>query len=80
MIELTLTELALAAVGLAMLSVVLFGGLGRWRQAAGERRAARCRIICRDCGHAWQDESRERIVECPECGVRNRKGRDQRLG
>lgn len=80
MIELTLTELALAVVGLAMGLVVFFTLVSRWKHAAAERRSGQRRLVCRECGHAWEDERGERIVECPECGVRNRRGRDLRLG
>jgi len=80
MIELTLTEMALAVVIGALLSVGLLTLLSGLRHRADERSAGRRRMICRDCGHAWEQPGRERMVECPDCGVLNRKGRDQRLG
>ena len=80
MIELTLTEMALAVIIAALVTVGLFGLISRWKHAADEQRAGRRRMICRDCGHAWEDDGRERILSCPDCGVLNRKGGDQRLG
>jgi rubrerythrin len=63
-----------------MVLVGIFSLLSRWKHRADERRAGRRRIVCRDCGHAWEHDGRERLLECPDCGVLNRKGRDQRLG
>lgn len=80
MIELTLTEMALAVLTAALVMVGLFSLISRWKHAADERLAARRRLICRDCGHAWEDDGRERIAPCPDCGVLNSKGRDRRLG
>ena len=80
MIELTFTEMAITVVVAALILTGGFSILSRWSHRAEERRATRRRMVCRVCGHAWENDSRERIVPCPACGTPNRKGRDLRLG
>lgn len=78
--ELTLAELVLTVVIGSGAVVLACAVVSRWMHAGAERRALEKRIICRLCLHAWEDEGREEVVSCPECGARNERGRSRRLG
>jgi hypothetical protein len=75
MIDLTLTEFAVAVVGASLLWVVAAVAVSRWSNANAERRALRDRVVCRICCHVFEERSRLRVVECPECGAANERGR-----
>ena len=70
MIELSLTELALAAVGLSMVLVVFFAWVSRWSHANAERRSLRQRCVCRLCLAVFESPPHQREVVCPECGAK----------
>lgn len=80
MIELTLEEFLLWVVGVAML-IIGFYTLGAAIKRRSTIRARRLQIIrCRACGHVYQNRSRDRSPECPECGRANDRGDSRRLG
>jgi Zn finger protein HypA/HybF involved in hydrogenase expression len=60
--------------------VVLLAVVSRSLHARSEARSQENRVICRLCLHAFEDHSHERIVNCPQCGAANEKGRSRRLG
>ena len=58
---------------------------GEWEERSpwapfAERRGVKHRTICRLCLHSFENEEGAKIVDCPHCGVANRRGRDRRLG
>lgn len=80
MIELTMEEFILWVIGVPLLSIgfyTLFAGIKR-RSAIRARKAQIVR--CRACGHVYQDRSRDRSPECPECSRSNDRGDSRRLG
>lgn len=80
MIELTLTELAAWCIGVTMVLVALFTWISRWSNANAERRSLRRRVTCRLCLLVIEDESRDKIFCCPNCGAENVRGRNRSLG
>jgi len=80
MIELTLTELALVVVGVAMCLVAFFGWMSRWAASNAEKRSLRQRIVCRLCLAVFEDSGRQDVVNCPECGAKTKRGGPQSLG
>jgi predicted RNA-binding Zn-ribbon protein involved in translation (DUF1610 family) len=80
MIELTLTELAAWAIGIAMVIVIFFEWVSRWSNRNAERRSLRKRVTCRLCLLVVEDEGRGRIFHCPHCGAENERGRNRSLG
>lgn len=73
MIELTLTELAVAIVGGCLVFVAGAVAISRWGNRNAERRGIRSRVICRICRHVFEDQGHEHLVTCPECGASNEK-------
>ena len=80
MIELTLTELAAWAIGVAMVLVAFFSWISRWSNRNAERRSLRRRVSCRFCLLVIEDEGRSPIFHCPHCGAANERGRNRSLG
>ncbi|WP_193210903.1 hypothetical protein [Luteolibacter marinus] len=80
MIELTLTELAAWSIGASMILVVFFSWISRWSNANAERRSLRRKVTCRLCLFVVEDETRDRIFQCPHCGAQNVRGRNRSLG
>lgn len=80
MIELTLTELAAWAIGIAMVVVIFFEWISRWSNRNAERRSLRRRVSCRLCLLVVEDEGRGRVFHCPHCGADNERGRNRTLG
>jgi hypothetical protein len=80
MIELTLTELAAWAIGVAMVIVAFFSWISRWSNRNAERRSLRRRVTCRLCQLVVEDEGRGRIFQCSHCGAANERGRNRSLG
>lgn len=82
MIELDLTEffavLLVAIAVLAGLSVAWDRFHDRKMAKAVRRGTIRCRI----CGAHYRRDARrgQALHSCPECGSKNREGRDRRLG
>lgn len=80
MIELTLEDFILWAIGVPLVGIAVytvFVGLSR----RSHIRAAKNQVItCRVCGHIYQDRSREKSPPCPQCGRANDRGRSRRLG
>jgi uncharacterized paraquat-inducible protein A len=77
MIDLTLTQFSVLVISLAMLVVVGSTWISRWSHANAERRGIRHRVICRICRHVFEDASRERHPQCPQCGAACERGRDR---
>jgi len=80
MIELTLTELVVGVLGISMGLIAFFTWLSRGDARRRERIALRQRVICRLCLHVFEDHGTSKLVDCPACGSKNERGRDQRLG
>jgi len=80
MIEMTLTELAVTFVSLAILLVV-FSRCGIWLTDKLRRlKWSRQNRICPVCYTTWVDEKAPQVSECPGCGRRNERGRLKSLG
>lgn len=75
MIDLTLTEFAVAVVGGSLLWVAASVAVSRWSNANAERRGVRDRVVCRICRHVFEDRERGKLVDCPECGAANERRR-----
>lgn len=73
MIELTLEELAVAAIGASLAVVVAAVWVAGWADGNARRRSVRWRVVCRLCRHVFEDRSGERRVTCPQCGAENRR-------
>ena len=68
MIELSFMEFCVAIVISALVLVALFGWISRFAHFNAERRSRRSRFVCDLCLTTWQDEGREKSVDCPHCG------------
>ncbi len=80
MIDLTMEEFILWLVCVPIMMVGVFSFLSGLIRRSVVRAAQRHIVTCRVCGHLYQDRSRERDPECPECGRTNERGRSRRLG
>lgn len=80
MIEVTLTELSVGLLMLALLLVVLFGWISRWSHHKAEKRSVRQRMVCRLCLTVFEHEGYESVVDCPECGAKTGRKGPQALG
>lgn len=80
MIELTLTELAVAVMLAAMLLTGLFAWISRWSRGGAERAAVKSRVVCRLCLAVFEDTSRDEVLKCPACGAKTGRGGPQPLG
>ena len=69
MIELSLEELALLAVGGAMVLAVFFTWISRWSAANAERRSLKRRRSCRLCLSVFESDPRDESGRCPACGA-----------
>lgn len=68
MIELSLSEYCLSMVIAAFILVALFGWISRFAHRNAERRGRRIRFVCPLCLTAWEDRTKEKIIDCPHCG------------
>lgn len=80
MIELSLTELAVWAIGIAMAAVVVLEWSSRSSARSSERESVRRRVTCRLCLLVMEDEKREPVFRCPHCGAENERDRGKNLG
>ncbi|MEM9236319.1 MAG: hypothetical protein AAGB14_06025 [Verrucomicrobiota bacterium] len=80
MIDLSLMELAVAVIGLSMITVIFFSWVSRWSANNAERRSLKDRIVCRLCLAVFRREGRNAVVKCPECGARTNRGGPTALG
>ena len=78
--EITLADFVLFIVFGSCALVIAFAVVSRTLHARSESRSLARRVICRLCLHAFEDEGREKIIPCPDCGAANEKGRSRRLG
>ena len=78
--ELSLAEFVLMVVFGSCGLVVLCTLVSRTMHARAESRSLARRLICRLCLHAFEENSRAKLVHCPQCGAANEKGRSRRLG
>jgi hypothetical protein len=73
MIKITLVNLIVAAL------VAVLAGLGvlwvssDWLRRRRERRLLRFSVLCRICGHLFEDTSAIELPCCPACGARNER-------
>lgn len=80
MIDLTMEEFILWMISVPILIVGLHSLLSALKRRSSQNQARRNILTCRVCGHVYQDRSRTRDPECPECGRANERGRSRRLG
>ncbi len=80
MIELTMEELILWAVGVPLLAIGFYCGWAGFRRRVMIRRRKAHILTCRVCGQLYRDCSYDREVKCPECGRMNERGASRRLG
>lgn len=80
MLEISFQDLALSVLTFSFLSLgfLLVGRNSAARQI--RRRSLRSILTCDVCGHVFKDNSSDKIVDCPECGRANQRGRDKSLG
>jgi hypothetical protein len=78
--ELTLADFVLFVVFGSSFLVLLFTMISRSLHARSEARSLADRVICRLCLHAFEDHGHGKIVNCPQCGAANERGRGRRLG
>ncbi len=80
MLEISFQDLAISTLVFSMLILgfLLIGRNSTERQV--RRRSARSIMTCDVCGHLFIDNSAEKLVDCPECGRSNQRGRDKSLG
>lgn len=78
--ELSLTDFVLISLLAAGVLVVIFTLISRAYNAYSENQALTRRVICRLCLYAFEDDGRDKIVDCPHCGAANEKGRNRHLG
>ena len=78
--DLSLADFVLFVVFGACVLVVFFTLVSRTLHVRAETRSLAHRVICRLCLHAFQDTGHGRVVQCPNCGAANEKGRSLRLG
>lgn len=72
--ELTLNEAVTGLVVGSMLLVLLFAFISRGHRLGGRARVAARIVVCRLCLHAYQQEDRSPLSDCPRCGARNQRG------
>jgi hypothetical protein len=75
MIELSLSEYCIAVIIGAIVLIGFFGWVSRFAHHNEERRGRRVRLVCDLCLTAWENRSREKVVDCPHCGRKCRKAR-----
>lgn len=80
MIELTLEEFILWVIGVPLLGIGLYSFFAGMKRRSIIRGIQQYIVRCRACGYVYQDRSRERSPECPECGRGNDRGDSRRLG
>lgn len=80
MIELTFEEFCLWVVGVPLLGVGIYCFFSALKYRALAARQRQGMMRCRVCGNMYRELRREKIVECPQCGAANEKGRSRRLG
>jgi len=71
MIPVSLTNLLILGMFAALF---LLGGLwllAVWHERRQERRARRKVVLCRICGHIYDNPELKRISACPSCGSLN---------
>ena len=80
MFEISFNDLAISVVSFTLV-ILGFFQFGRISATLQRKRKARREVIqCSVCGNLYKDTTGERVVECPECGRANRRGRDRSLG
>lgn len=75
MIELSLSEYCILVIVSAIGLIGFFGWISHFAHSNEERRGLRVRFVCDLCLTAWQDRSREKVVDCPHCGRKCRRAR-----
>lgn len=60
--------------------IVLFTLVSRFNRNSSECRSLSRRVICRLCLHAFETTSREKTIDCPQCGVANERRGGHRPG
>lgn len=80
MIELSLAEFFVGALGLAFLGSAVSVYVDRRRDHRRARAIRRRTLRCRICGWVFPHSGSAGTQECPGCGRANQPGRDRRLG
>ena len=79
-IEISFDDLAITVLVLTFLSLLFLMVSYNSTRRQMRRRSLRRIMTCNICGHVYSDESGDKIVDCPECGRANQRGRDKSLG
>ncbi|WP_038163329.1 hypothetical protein [Verrucomicrobium sp. BvORR106] len=71
MIHVSLTTLLLLgmAVGITFLGVIWL--IAVWMERRDESRAREDLVLCRICGHIYENAEKKPITACPQCGSLN---------
>ena len=80
MIDLSFEELILWIISVPIVMVGCIVIISRLRRRAVLKSVRRHIVTCHVCGFIYQDRSRDRAPECPECGRANERGPSKRLG
>lgn len=78
--SLTFAEFVLLVILGSGFLVLLFTVVSRTLHARSEARSLAGRVLCRLCLHGFEDHGHGKIVNCPQCGAANERGRGRRLG
>ncbi len=71
MFPVSLTNLLILAMFAALGLLGALWLLAVWFERRGERRARRKVVLCRICGHVYDNPELKRISACPSCGSLN---------
>ena len=80
MIDMTMEDFLLWAIGVPLVGIAFVTMIGGMRKRARKRSLRQEIVLCRICGHVYQDKTREKFPECPECESVNERGKSHRLG
>lgn len=80
MIELTIEDFILWVVGIPIVAIGLFYFFVSIRRRKKAHYAKQEIIRCRGCGFLFQNKTREKAPECPECGRKNDRGSCTKFG
>ena len=80
MLEISFSDLVITVLVLSFLGLLFLMVSYNSSQRQVRRRALRGIVTCSICSHVFSDESGDKIVDCPECGRANQRGRDKSLG
>jgi len=78
--DLTIAEFVFLILFSSCVLVLGCSVISRRLHANAEKRSIARRIVCRLCLHAFENTGSGQIVDCPQCGAANERGRSRKLG